>query len=112
MNVTTNTRLRRKRRVSRAIRGTAARPRISVHRTNRYLYAQAIDDQSQKTLASITLPNKKSLSVENSSELGVAFAKKLTDASISIAVYDRGAFAYKGNVKAFAEALRENGITI
>lgn len=114
-----NTVKRRKLRVSRAIRGNEDRPRIAMHKTNRYLYAQAIDDVNHKTLAAISSfvvgkENKKlaKMGIENSRELGKQFADTLKKIKITTAVFDRSANAYKGNVKAFAEGLRENGITI
>jgi large subunit ribosomal protein L18 len=106
---------RRKKRVSTDIHGASDRPRISVHKSNRYFYAQAIDDDAQRTIAAVSSMKadkggKKP--VELSFELGKQFAEKLKALKVDRAVFDRGLRAYKGNVKAFAEGMRENGITI
>ena len=111
--------LRRKKRVSTNIHGTAERPRISVHKSNNYLYVQAIDDDAHSTVASAsTLQMKKGKETEatvkqaNSIELGKKFADLLKAKKIEQAILDRGMYAYKGNVKAFTDAVRENGIKI
>ncbi len=111
---------RRKKRVRAKVQGSEDRPRISIFRSNRYFYAQAIDDVNQKTIAAITnFPGKKGKApatkkkpIEISQDLGKEFASKLKAIKIESAVLDRGPYAYNGNVKAFAESLRENGITI
>jgi large subunit ribosomal protein L18 len=119
MNIDHNRVSRRKRRVRSAIRGTAERPRISIHKSNKYLYAQAIDDVAGNTIAAVSgLAKKKDsidsskISVANSAELGRQLAQLLKAAKVETAVFDRGANAYKGNVKAFADGLREAGIKI
>ncbi len=110
---------RRKKRVRAKVQGSEERPRISIFRSNRYFYAQAIDDVNQKTIAAITSfpgkngkPAEKKKPVEVSQALGKAFATKLKAIKIESVVLDRGPYAYNGNVKAFAESLRENGIII
>lgn len=119
---------RRKKRVRAVIHGSGDRPRISVFKSNKYFYAQAIDDSTHRTLAAITnlqpkseekgskKETKKETSdkkpVEISRELGKMMADKLKSLKIEKAVLDRGPYAYKGNVHAFAEGLRENGIII
>lgn len=119
MRIIHNPKQRRKIKVRKTIRGSQERPRISVFRSNVHLYAQAIADDVQKTLASIsTLAQSKEtkkvqkLSVDASKELGKQFADKLKEIKINEVVFDRGPYAYKGNVKAFTEGLRENGIKI
>lgn len=106
--------LRRKRRISSNIHGTAERPRISVYRSNRYIYAQAIDDDSEKTIVSYQADKVEGLDTKNKTveakEVGVALAGLLKEKKIKKAVYDRGSFAYKGRVKALAEGIREGGI--
>jgi large subunit ribosomal protein L18 len=104
-------RLRRKRRIRAKISGTAAKPRLSVFRSNRYLSAQAIDDMQAVTLAAI---NSKSLNmranIEDAGKLGEAFAKTLKEAGFSEIVFDRNGYQYHGVIKAFGDALRANEI--
>ncbi len=108
--------LRRKRRVSSNIRGTDSRPRVSVFRSNQHIYAQVIDDVAAKTLVSFDATKiegrKKKTKTEEAKEVGLELAKKLKENKITVVVFDRGSFAYKGRVKALAEGLREGGITV
>lgn len=107
---------RRKKRVSANIIGTATIPRISIFRSNKYLFAQAIDDGGEKTLASVNTKSfenkggktKSDASYEAGKELGVHLKGK----KIEKAIFDRGRFHYQGRVKRFAEGVRESGITI
>jgi len=85
-------RLKRRRRVRAKVAGTAERPRVSVFRSNRGICAQLIDDVSGRTLAAVNW-----------------YAKA---AGVSEAVFDRGGYRYHGHVRAFAEAIREGGITV
>lgn len=106
-------RAKRKLRVRGSIFGVASKPRVSVFRSNRYLYAQAIDDQNGVTLASIDgkklgLGNNK----ENAKEVAKIFAENLSKAGISEVVFDRNGYLYHGVIAAFADSLRENGITL
>ena len=110
---------RRKMRVSANIVGSAVRPRISIYRSNRYIYAQAIDDGDNVTLAgysSLHLLDKSRTAngkkTEQAKAVGKGLAMLLKQKQINTAVYDRGSYAYKGRVKAVAEGLRESGITI
>ncbi len=111
--------LRRKKRVSANIFGTATKPRIAVFRSNRYIYAQAINDQNKRTLAScssLVLSKKKgyqkSKKIQEAKQTGLTLAKILTEKGIKEAVFDRALYAYKGRVSALAEGLREGGIKI
>lgn len=106
VQIVKNSALRRKRRVSSSIRGTRDIPRISVFRSNRYIYAQAIDDAKRVTLAH-AFQKKHS---EKSSEVGMTLGKKLMEKGIKKAVFDRGMYAYRGNVKRLAEGIRKSGI--
>lgn len=110
---------RRKRRVSSNIVGSAERPRISVYRSNRYIYAQAIDDANRVTLAgysTLNIADKERKTAGNKTDhaksIGKALAELLKKKNVEKAVYDRGSYAYKGRVKALADGLREGGITI
>jgi large subunit ribosomal protein L18 len=108
-------RLKRRRRVRAKITGTATRPRISVFRSNRGLSAQLIDDSSGRTLAAVSWfePELRSLAKpERTRRAGEALAERAKAAGISEAVFDRGGYRFHGHVRAFAEAIRETGITV
>ncbi len=108
-------RLKRRRRVRAKISGTAARPRISVFRSNRGLSAQLVDDISARTLAAVNWfePELQSLGkAERTKRAGELLAERSKAAGISEAVFDRGGYQYHGHVRAFAEAIREAGITV
>ncbi|MGM0532967.1 MAG: 50S ribosomal protein L18 [Campylobacterota bacterium] len=104
---------RRKARVRKNITGTAVKPRISVYRSNKNFTAQAVDDVNGVTLAAVngaSLGNKNTLQgVQDSAK---AFAESLKSIEITEAVYDRNGYLYHGVIKAFADALRDNGIKI
>lgn len=94
-------------------------PRISVFASNRYTYAQAIDDEARKTLAaysSLKLARSKKLEkrkkVDEAKMVGLELVKIMKKEGIIKAVFDRGRYAYKGRVKAVAEGLREGGLKI
>lgn len=110
---------RRKKRVRKGLFGTKERPRISVFRSNRYIYVQAIDDRERKTICAYsTLQLKKNKEhiqknkKEESQLIGAKLGELLKQHHITKAVFDRGPYAYKGRVKVLAEALRGAGITI
>ncbi len=106
-------RLRRRRRVRAKVRGSAERPRLSVFRSNRGVFAQLIDDDAGKTLAAVTWTEGelKGLSpMEQAKRAGELIAKRASDAGISTVVFDRGGYQYHGRVKALAEGAREGGL--
>jgi len=108
-------RLKRRRRVRAKISGTATRPRISVFRSNQGLSAQLIDDSSGRTLAAVNWfePELRSLAKpERTKRAGEALAERAKAAGISEAVFDRGGYRFHGHVRAFAEAIRETGVTV
>jgi large subunit ribosomal protein L18 len=108
-------RLRRRRRVRAKISGTATRPRISVFRSNRGLCAQLIDDTTGRTLAAVSWfePELRALAKpERTKRAGEALAERAKAAGVSEAVFDRGGYRYHGHVRAFAEAIREGGLTV
>ena len=110
-----NRRLKRRRRVRAKIAGTAARPRISVFRSNRGLCAQLVDDVSGHTLAAINWyePELRSLgTLERTKRAGTLLAERAKTQGVSNAVFDRGGYPYHGHVRAFAEAMREGGVSI
>jgi large subunit ribosomal protein L18 len=117
MSITTpeQRRLKRRRRVRAKVSGTAERPRISVRRSNRGIFAQLVDDVSGKTLVAVqwTEPELKDLSkAEQSGKAGELLAQRAKAAGIESAVFDRGGYQYHGRVKAFAEGVREGGLPV
>lgn len=104
-------RVKRKLRIRSKIEGTAALPRVSVFRSNRYLSAQAIDDATGTTLAAVHA-KKEGLTAnkESAEKLGAMFAKTLKNAGISEIVFDRNGYQYHGVVASFGDALRANEI--
>lgn len=106
-------RIKRKKRIRAKISGCATLPRVSIFKSNRTLYVQAIDDVKAHTIASV---NGKKLgikaNIEGAKKLAVEFAKSLKAAKIEEAVFDRNGYLYHGVVAAFADALRENGIKL
>ena len=106
-------RLRRRRRVRARIRGSAERPRLSVYRSNRGVFAQLIDDQAGRTLAAVNWTETElrgSSPMEQAKKVGELLAKRATDAGVSTCVFDRGGYRYHGRVKALAEGAREGGL--
>jgi large subunit ribosomal protein L18 len=107
-------RLKRRRRVRAKVRGTAERPRISVFRSNRGLFAQLIDDDAGRTLASVqwTESDLRSLKpMEQATKAGELLAERAKAAGIDTAVFDRGGYQYHGRVKALAEGARTGGLS-
>ena len=106
-------RLRRRRRVRSKVHGTAERPRISVFRSNRGVFAQLIDDVSGTTLAAVnwTEDDLKSLPrMDQAKKAGELLAERAKAAGVETAVFDRGGYQYHGRVKALAEGAREGGL--
>jgi large subunit ribosomal protein L18 len=107
-------RLKRRRRVRAKVRGTAERPRISVFRSNRGIFAQLIDDDAGRTLASVnwTEADLRALKpMEQASKAGGLLADRAKAAGVDTVVFDRGGYLYHGRVKALAEGAREGGLT-
>ena len=109
-------RRRRHFRVRKSVHGTADRPRLAVFRSNRYIYAQVIDDEAGRTLAAASSQEpalrRKSLTVDTAAEVGTLVASRAKEAGIDSVVFDRGGFKYHGRVKALADAAREGGLTL
>ncbi|MFZ0974945.1 MAG: 50S ribosomal protein L18 [Solirubrobacteraceae bacterium] len=107
-------RLRRRRRVRAKIRGTAERPRISVFRSNRGIFAQLIDDDAGRTIASVnwTEGDLRGLKrMEQATRAGTLLADRAKAAGVDTAVFDRGGYQYHGRIKALADGAREGGLT-
>ena len=106
-------RLKRRRRVRAKVRGTAARPRLSVFRSNNGLFAQLVDDENGVTLAAAQWTEAKDLkSMERAKKVGELLAERAKKAGIERAVFDRGGYQYHGRVKALADGAREGGLAI
>ncbi|HUZ93092.1 MAG TPA: 50S ribosomal protein L18 [Candidatus Paceibacterota bacterium] len=110
-------RVRRVARNRAKIFGTAERPRLSVSRSNRFFYAQLIDDAKSHTIAHASAREamkgaEKKSKTEASKLLGALIAKKAAALGVKAAVFDRGSYRYHGRVKAFAEGAREGGLKI
>jgi large subunit ribosomal protein L18 len=107
-------RTRRHRRVRRKISGTAERPRLVVHRSNRGIEAQLVDDVEGRTLASAShLGIKKTFKgtkTDQAAEVGKLLAAAATKAGVESVVFDRAGYLYHGRVKALADAAREGGL--
>ncbi len=108
-------RLKRRRRVRAKVRGTAARPRVSVFRSNRGITAQLVDDETGRTLAAVTWTEadvRDLAPMEQAARLGGLLAERARAAGVERAVFDRGGYQYHGRVKAFAEGVREGGLAV
>ena len=94
------------------IHGTASRPRLSVHVSNRHITAQIIDDDTKKTLAYATTVGSKiaGTMTEKATAIGKEIAEKAKKAKISTVVFDRGAKLYAGRLSALADAARKEGL--
>ena len=110
-------RQRRKYGLRKRISGTAERPRLSVYRSNKHIYAQAIDDVNNVTLAAasdLETSIKGELEGKDKSDVaklvGLAVGKKLVEKQVKTVVFDRNGFVYHGRVKAVAEGAREAGL--
>ena len=107
---------RRRRRVRTALRARASsKPRLSVHRSGRHIYAQVIDDAAGTTLAAAStldkeLKGKTGATREGAAAVGKTLAERARKAGVSKVVFDRGAFLFHGRVKALADAAREGGL--
>lgn len=102
---------RRKRRVRTALRArSGSRPRLSVHRTGRHIYAQIIDDAQGRTLAAANTLGAKGTDMDAATRVGQQLAEKAKAAGVTAVVFDRGGFLFHGRVKALAEAAREGGL--
>ena len=107
---------RRRRRVRSALRArTAGKPRLSVHRSGRHIYAQVIDDAAGVTLAAASsldkdIKGKIGATKDGAAAVGKTLAERAKKAGVSSVVFDRGGFLFHGRVKALADAAREGGL--
>lgn len=106
-------RLQRKKRIRAKVIGTKDMPRLSVFRSNKYVYAQIIDDEKGKTVVGVSekkLKDSKINKTGKSKELGLLVAKLAIAKKIKNVVFDRSGYAYHGRIKAVAEGAREGGL--
>lgn len=107
---------RRARRVRTAIKARAGgKPRLSVHRSGRHIYAQVIDDAQGRTVAAAStldkdVRGKTGATAEAAADVGKRVAAAATEAGVTKVVFDRGGFLFHGRVKALADAAREGGL--
>lgn len=96
------------------LRGTAERPRLAIYRSNKYIYAQVIDDIDGTTLAAASSQEGdlrgERLNVETAAKVGTMVADRAKEAGVSTVVFDRGGYKYHGRLKALADAAREAGL--
>lgn len=113
-NLKSNRRARIKKRIRKNISGTSTRPRLSVFRSNKQIYAQVIDDVKGVTITSASSFVKDSTQKVNKTDqaklIGKEIAENASKAGIKEVVFDRNGYLYHGRVKALAESARENGL--
>lgn len=107
----------RNRRTRSKIFGTSEKPRLSVFRSNRYIYVQLIDDENRKTLLSastqeLKISDKKLKKIEQAEEIGKLVGQKALEKGIKKAVFNRREYKYHGRIKAVAEGARKAGLSI
>ena len=109
-------RQRRHRRVRKKIRGTAARPRLAVYRSNKHVYAQVIDDVSGRTLASASTIESSfegaTGTVDAAKKVGKLVGERAKGEGIETVVLDRGGFRYHGRIAGVADGARESGLVL
>ncbi|MBN2032464.1 MAG: 50S ribosomal protein L18 [Deltaproteobacteria bacterium] len=111
-------RIKRKRRVAKRIRGTSERPRLSVFKSAKHIYAQIVDDGAAKTLANASSMSKEFRSNADArggnragaAIVGELIAKRAAEKGIKRVVFDRSGFLYHGRIKTLADSAREHGL--
>ena len=110
-NITLSSRERRRKRIRSKIAGTEARPRLSVFKSNAFIYAQLIDDAAQVTLASASdMLDKKGTKMERAAAVGKKIAEVAQKKNITEIVFDRNGFKYSGRIKTLADSARAAGL--
>jgi len=115
VNPKTRKRLRRKVHIRKRVQGTAERPRLSVFRSQRHIYAQVIDDRQGHTLAAASsldgaFEGPKSTDSDAARQVGALVARRAVEKGITNVVFDRGGYLYHGRVRALADGAREGGL--
>lgn len=108
--IISSSRDRRRKRIRATVSGTAARPRLSVYKSNTATYAQLIDDEQGVTLVAASSMGVKGNKTEAAKKVGAEVAKKAKEKNIVKVVFDRGGFIYTGRIKALADGAREGGL--
>jgi large subunit ribosomal protein L18 len=103
-------RFRRHLRVRKSVQGTTERPRLVVFRSLKHIYAQIVDDQSARTLMTVSSEKLEGRKTEKSTEVGKLIASRAKEAGITQVVFDRAGYQYHGRVKAVADGAREGGL--
>lgn len=108
-------RLSIRKRIRKVISGTPVRPRLSVFRSNKQIYAQLIDDANGATLVSASsieaeIASQKVNKIEQAQLVGKSLAQKATSVGIKSVIFDRGGYLYHGRVKSLADSAREGGL--
>jgi large subunit ribosomal protein L18 len=107
---------RLRQRIRRKVRGTAERPRIAVFKSLKHIYVQAIDDAAGQTIAAASSGEKElsgktgGANTAAAKAVGALIAERMKSKGVTRAVFDRGGYRYHGNIKALADAARENGL--
>lgn len=111
MNKKLEKRIRLKKKIRTKINGTTDRPRLSIFRSNQFIYAQIIDDSTHKTVVSMSdMAIKKGTKTERSVTVGAELAKSANAKGIKAVVFDRNGFKYTGRIKALADSARASGL--
>ncbi|OHA15980.1 MAG: 50S ribosomal protein L18 [Candidatus Taylorbacteria bacterium RIFCSPLOWO2_12_FULL_43_20] len=112
MDIKTQKRIRRHKKIRTRVKGTGDKPRFSVFRSNKHVYAQLIDDGSGKTLASACSMKKVSgqKTIDAAKETGRKIAQMAKEKKITQAVFDRSGYIFTGKIKAIAEGAKEGGL--
>lgn len=113
MSIKQEKRIRRHKKIRKSIHGTKDRPRLCVFRSNQHIYAQLIDDDKAKVLASVSdkdLKSHKGKKYDLAKEVGKLIAKKAQEIKVEEVIFDRAGIAFHGRVKALAEGARESGL--
>ncbi|HIP21459.1 MAG TPA: 50S ribosomal protein L18 [Candidatus Pacebacteria bacterium] len=110
MDLKTEKRIRRHRKIRSTLSGTAETPRIVVSKSNKDLFVQVIDDVTEKTLFSISTIALKGTKTEQAKEAGKKLGEEVKKSGIEKIVFDRGGYLYTGRIKELADSLRESGL--
>jgi large subunit ribosomal protein L18 len=109
-----NREIRRARRIRAKVQGTTERPRLSVFRSNKHVYAQLINDETKETLTGASEGElklaEKATKSDRAKQIGLLIAKKAATKKVTAVVFDKGSYRYHGRVKAIAEGAREGGL--
>lgn len=97
-------------RIRKKVSGTPERPRLSVYRSNKWIYAQLIDDLAGNTVAMVSSKGLEGTKSEQATQAGKLLAERATALGVTAVVFDRGGYLYHGRVKSLADGAREGGL--